>query len=283
VSTSWQDRVVLLTGASSGIGRDCAIELARRGAVVIAVARREKLLASLREECRATSPRSDFLCGDLGDRAFAEHAVDETLHRCGRLDVLINNAGQSLHKQIYHTSAEDAAQVMQVNFMSCVWTTFAAIPAMLRQQSGAIVNVSSFAALVVPPREALYAASKAAMEAFSAGLWSDLDGSGIHVAIVRPGAIDTEIWDKEAEPPAFDGKKWPPSMVTAAIVEAVDQRRRLITVPRLDPALVSARVLKSVAPGVLLAGMRRFDPVPPSVLAAARERAGRGRRLGQLD
>ena len=127
-SSSWQDRVVLLTGASSGIGRDAARTLALRGAVVMAVARREKLLASLREECRAASPRSDFLCGDLGERAFAEYAVAETLQRFGRLDVLINNAGQSLHKQIYHTSAEDAAQVMNVNFMSCVWTTFAAIP-----------------------------------------------------------------------------------------------------------------------------------------------------------
>jgi short-subunit dehydrogenase len=280
---SWKDRVVLLTGASSGIGRDAARELARRGAVVMAVARRETLLASLREECRADSPRSDFLCGDLGDRAFAEYAVAETLQRCGRLDVLINNAGQSLHKQIYHTSAEEAAALMQVNFMSCVWTSFAAIPLMLRQGSGAIVNVSSFAALVVPPREALYAASKAAMEAFSAGLWSDLDGSGIHVAVVRPGAIDTEIWQKEAEPPAFDGKKYPPSLVTAAILDAVDQRRRLITVPRLDPGLVSARVLKAVAPGVLLAGMRRFDPVPQAVLQAARERARLGRRLGELD
>ncbi len=81
---------------------------------------------------------------------------------------------------------------------------------MLRQDEAAIVNVSSFAGLVVAPREAIYGASKAAMSAFTEGLWSDLEGSGIHAALVIPGAIDTEIWDKLDEPAAFKGKKTPP-------------------------------------------------------------------------
>ncbi len=99
---------------------------------------------------------------------------------------------------------------MRVNFLSCVWTTFAAIPPMLRQGGGVIVNVSSFAAKVAPPREGLYAASKAAMNAFSEGLWNDLAGSNIHVALINPGPIDTEIWLKEDEPPAYNGPKYPP-------------------------------------------------------------------------
>jgi short-subunit dehydrogenase len=278
-----RDKVVLLTGASSGIGRDAARALARRGAVVMAVARREELLRSLVEECRADSPRCDSLCGDLAERSFAERAVDLTVERMGRLDVLINNAGMPLHKQIYHTSAEDAARVMNVNFMSCVWTSFAAIPHMLRDGGGAIVNVSSVAALLSPPRESLYAASKAAMDAFTAGLWNDLDGSNIHVGLVRPGAIDTEIWQKQAEPVAFRGRKAPASVVTEGILEVLEQGTREIVVPRRDPGLVSARLLRSFAPGLLLAGMRRFDPVPDAVLDAARERSRRGRRLGELD
>ena len=276
-------KVVVVTGASSGIGRDAVRALARRGAALMAVARRESLLRSLAESCRADSARCDYLCGDLSSREFAEHVVDETVRRLGRIDVLVNNAGMPLHKQIYHTSAEDAARVMNVNFMSCVWTTFAAIPHMLKGGGGAIVNVSSFSALVAPPRETLYAASKAAMEAFTKGLWNDLHGAGIHVGLVRPGAIDTEIWDKQAEPVAFRGKKAPASIVTDAILEVLEKGRREITVPRRDPGLVSARVLGGVAPGLLLAGMRRFDPVPTSVLDAARERARRGRRLGELD
>jgi short-subunit dehydrogenase len=278
-----RDKVVLLTGASSGIGRDAALCFAKRGAVVMAVARREPLLATLVEACRADSPRSDYLCGDLATREFAERAVAETRRRLGRVDVLVNNAGMPLHKQIYHTSAEDAQRVMDVNFMSCVWTTFAAIPVMLEQGGGAIVNVSSFAALVTPPRETLYSASKAAMDAFTAGLWNDLHGSNIHVAVVRPGAIDTEIWDKQAEPVAFRGRKAPARIVSDAILEVIERELREITVPRRDPGLTSARLLRRLAPGLLLAGMRRYDPVPASVLDAARERARRGRRLGELE
>ncbi|HZR81740.1 MAG TPA: SDR family NAD(P)-dependent oxidoreductase [Candidatus Binatia bacterium] len=277
-----RDRVVIVTGASSGIGYVTARAFARRGAVVVGVARRRELLEKLVAECRTTSPRSDHLCGDLGERSFAEHVVDETARRFGRVDVLVNNAAVSKHKQIYHTTADEAEAVMRVNFLSCVWTTFAAIPYMLRDGGGTVVNVSSFAAKVAPPREALYAASKAAMNAFSEGLWNDLAGSGIHVAIVNPGPIDTEIWLKEDEPPAYDGKKHPPEIVTDAILEAIERRVHEITVPRRSPQLVAARVLRLLAPGLLRRGMAQMDPVPTDVLERARERARRGKRLGDL-
>jgi short-subunit dehydrogenase len=196
--------------------------------------------------------------------------------------VLVNNAAVSKHKQIYHTTAAEAEGVLRVNFLSTVWTTFAAIPHMLKQGGGAIVNVSSFAAKVVPPRETVYAASKAAMNAFSEGLWNDLEGSGIHVALVHPGPIDTEIWDKEDEPVAFDGRKFPPEIVAEAIFEVIEKRRREITVPRRNPALMTARLLRLVAPWLLLRGMSRMDPVPPDVVERARTRAARGNRLGDL-
>jgi short-subunit dehydrogenase len=250
---------------------------------VVAVARREKLLRTLIDQCRADAPDSEYLVGDLGVQAFAERCVDQTADRFGRLDVLVNNAGMPLHKQIYHVSAEEVRRVMDVNFMSCVWCTFAAIPHLLKDGGGVIVNVSSFAAVVAPPREAVYAASKAAMDAFTAGLWSDLDGSGIHVGLVTPGAIDTEIWDKEAEPVAFDGKKFPPRVVVDGILEVIETGRREVTVPKRNPGLVAARWLRRLAPSLLLAGMRRFEPVPKAIVEAARQRSRAGRRLGDLD
>ena len=143
--SDWTGRVVLVTGASSGIGRVTALAFARRGATVMATARREALLQQLVAEC---PPGASYLAGDLGERAFAERVVDETVARHGRIDVLVNNAAVSKHKQIYHCSADEAEMVMRVNFLSCVWTTFAAIPHMLRQGGGTIVNVSSFAAKV---------------------------------------------------------------------------------------------------------------------------------------
>src|SRR4029079_18932784 len=126
----------------------------------VAVARREPLLRELVETCRRSAPASEYIAGDLGARAFAERVIDQTAERHGRLDVLVNNAAISKHKQIYHMSSDEAEHVMQVNFLSCVWTTLAAIPYMLNGGGGTVVNVSSFAAKVAPPREAMYAASK---------------------------------------------------------------------------------------------------------------------------
>ena len=179
-------------------------------------------------------------------------------------------------------SADEAEQVMRVNFLSCVWTTLAAIPIMLRQGSGSIVNISSFAAKVAPPRETIYAASKAAMNAFSEGMWNDLAGANIHVAIVNPGPIDTEIWLKEDEPVAFHGRKYPPELITQAIFEVIEKRRHELTVPRRNPPLLLARFMRLFVPSVLRAALARFDPVPREVLEKARARARKGKRLGDL-
>jgi short-subunit dehydrogenase len=278
----YRGKIVLITGASSGIGYVTAKAFAQRGATVVGVARRESLLQQLMSECQRHSPSSSYITGDLGARPVAEHAVDETIARHGRLDILINNAAISKHKQIYHMSADEAALVMDVNFMSCVWTTLAAIPHMLRNSGGTIVNISSFAAKVSPPRETMYAASKAALNAFSAGLWNDLAGSNIHVALINPGPIDTEIWLKEDEPPAYNGPKHPPEIVTTAVFEAIEKRRHEMTIPRWSLQLMAANVLRTLFPAVLRFGMAKTDPVPPEVVERARARAVKGKRMGDL-
>ena len=278
----YRGKVVVVTGASSGIGRVTAKAFAQRGSTVVAVARREELLRELIRECQTQAPASQYIAGDLGQRAFAEKVIDETAAAHGRIDVLINNAAISKHKQIYHTSADEAEQVMQINFLSSVWTTFAAIPYMLRDGGGTIVNISSFAAKVSPPREALYAASKAAMNSFSEALWNDLAGSNIHVALINPGPIDTEIWHKEDEPAAYNGRKYPPEIVTDAIFEAIEKRRFEMTIPKRNLMLVTARLLRLLAPPLLRFGMAKSDPVPAEIVEKARARSRRGKRLGDL-
>lgn len=269
----YRARVVVVTGASSGIGREAALAFAGRGAHVVAVARREAALRELAEECGRRGGSASHLAGDVSDRAFAEGVVRETVARHGRVDVVVNNAGVTKHKHIFHVSADEAEFVMRVNFLAPLWITLAAIPPMLDRGEGFLVNVSSFAALVTPPRESVYAASKAALNAFSAGLWSDLAGSGIHVGLVNPGAIDTEIWSKADEAFAFDGRKHPPAIVVDAIFECIERRRHEITVPRRSPSLLAARLLRQAAPGLLRHGMSRFDPVPEDVIDRARGRA----------
>jgi short-subunit dehydrogenase len=273
----WRGRVALVTGASSGIGRDTAGALAERGCVVVGVARREERLRELASAWQRAAPGSGWIAGDLGERPFAERAVQETLARHGRLDVLVNNAARPKHKHVTELAPGEIEEVLRVNFLAAVWTSLAALPAMIRQGGGTIVNVSSFAAEVVPPREAIYAASKRALDAFTEGLWSDLAGSNVHAALVIPGAIDTEIWEKLDEPPAYRGRRHPARVVTEAILEAVERRRFSSTVPKRSPQLLAARWLRFLCPPLLRAGLRRLDPVAPGVFERAAARA-RGER-----
>jgi NAD(P)-dependent dehydrogenase (short-subunit alcohol dehydrogenase family) len=104
---AWAGRVAVVTGASSGIGRVTARAFARRGATVVAVARREALLETLADQCRQDVPDSFHLAGDLGDRTFAEHVVAATIARTGRLDVLVNNAAVPKHKHALHLDPDE--------------------------------------------------------------------------------------------------------------------------------------------------------------------------------
>lgn len=276
-----RDRVIVVTGASSGIGRATARHFATRGSSVVAVARRESLLAALIEECRPDAPTSSYIAGDLAQRSFAEHVIEETISRHGRIDILVNNAAIPLHKRLYEISVEEAEQVMRINFNACLWTTFAAIPHMLKQGGGTLVNVSSFASKVVPTYETIYAASKGAMNGFTEGLWNDLAGSGIHAALIHPGPIETEIWDKLDEPGAYAGKRYPAELVARAIEKAVLKRQHEVVVPGRDPGLLAARWLRFLLPGLLRRGVARQDPIPASVVEEARRRALEGRGLGE--
>ncbi len=273
----FRDKVVVVTGASSGIGEATAEAFAKRGAVVVGVARRQERLERLAERCREHSPRSAYLAGDLGEQGFAEEIVAKTVERHGRIDGLVNNAALPKHKLVWRVTAEEARRVLEVNTLSCIWSTLAALPHLRAAGSGFVVNVSSFAGRVVPPREAIYAASKAAMSAFTEGLWLDLEGSGVHALLVIPGAIDTEIWQKLDDPPALDGRKLPAAQLADAILDALAKGRYEITVPKRSPGLLTARFLRFALPGLLRLGMRRMDPIAPNEIESAAD-GGRKQR-----
>jgi NAD(P)-dependent dehydrogenase (short-subunit alcohol dehydrogenase family) len=278
-------KVAVVTGASSGIGRVTALALAREGATVVATARREHLLREVCDSCSEHTADSCYIAGDLGEKAFAEQLIGQTIERFGRIDILVNNAAVPMHRPIYEISTEQAEDVLRINFLSCLWTSFAAIPHMLLQGSasgegGCIVNVSSFAATVVPTHESIYAASKGAMNGFTRGLWNDLAGSGIHCVLVIPGPIDTEIWDKLEDENAYKGKLYPAQLVADEIVSAIRNKRFEVTVPRRNPQLVTARLFATILPSVVRKGVARMNPVLPRTVRDALDRARRGQRMG---
>jgi short-subunit dehydrogenase len=262
----WRDRTVVLTGASSGIGRQTALDLAARGASLVLAARRADRLAEVAAGCGGAV---ELVAGDVATEGFVEYLVARALDRFGRLDVVVNNAGVPKHKQIFDLTAEDVEYTLRVNLVAPARLVVAALPAMLRQGEGWIVNVSSIAGKLPPPREAIYAASKFGLTGFTEGLWLDLGGSNVHASVIHVGPVDTEIWAKTDEPAAYRGRKLPPAVVSAAIVRAVEQRLPEVWVPR---RLKLAWWLRVFAPRLFRAGMERFDPVSPAVVAAARAR-----------
>ncbi len=262
--------VALVTGASSGIGHATALALAAAGHRLVVTARRADRLAALAERCEGLGAETLVVPGDLADADFANRLVSRGVEQFGRLDVLVNNAAIPLHKSIYETSLADVERAMRVNFLAAVATTLAAIPVMTKQRQGVIVNVSSFAAKVVPTHESGYAASKAALDAWSEGLWNDLHGSGIHVALVHPGPIETEIWTKLDRPAGFSGKRYPAELVADAVLDAIRERRFEQYVPSRHLGMTAARWLRVLFPALLRRGVRANDPpvappIPPSV------------------
>lgn len=257
----YKGKVAIVTGASSGIGMETARLLALGGATVIVVARREERLAALVEELTRVSPASTYLAGDISERAFACGLVQTVAERFGRIDILINNAGIPMHRMIYKISLDDAETVMRTNFMSCLWTSFEVIPLMLRDGGGTIVNVSSFGSKVPPTHEAVYVASKCAMNGFTRGLWGDLQGSGIHAMLVHPGPIATEIWSKLDEPGAYSGEVYAADLVARQMLAAMDKKIHELVLPRWNFKLWLARWLYAVAPSVVRAGVAKMDPV----------------------
>jgi short-subunit dehydrogenase len=256
-----KNKVVLITGASSGIGRALSLNMAKDGAIVVAVARRTELLQSLLNDIKLTSPDSSFLAGDIGRQAFAERAVRQTVARYGRIDVLINNAAMPMHKTLTAVTPSEVERVMQVNFMACVWTSLAAIPAMRQVGGGMLVNVSSFATKVVPTHETIYVASKMALNGFTRGLWNDLAGTGIHAMLVHPGPIDTEIWSKLQQAGAYSGKLYSSERTAREIQRAIARKKREVVVPRWSLSLIMGRLVNALAPGIVRASVQRMDPV----------------------
>ena len=268
----YRDRVAVVTGASSGIGKQIALEFARRGSHVVLAARRKELLEQVAAQCRAFGVVVEIVIGDLAERRQAENVVRRAVERFGRLDVLVNNAGIPKHKHFVDVTAEDVEHTLRVNFLAPAYLTIAALPQMLRQGEGYVVNISSAAGKIPPPRETVYAASKFALTGFTEGLWLDLAGSNIHPAVIHVGPIDTEIWDKAASEAEvrYRGKKHPPSLVADAVFRCIEQKRFEATVPR---SLSLIFLFKSLLPGLFRIGAARWDPVSREVMEKARQRA----------
>lgn len=189
----------LVTGASSGIGRATARELATRGAAVALVARRVERLEALAEELRALGATALVIEADVTERAAAEDAVERTAYELGRIDVVVNNAGVMLLGPILDAPVEEWEQMVAINVLGAFYCARAALPHLLTAAEGAprhiadIVNISSVAGRVVRQGSGVYNATKHAVGAFSESLRQEVTGRHVRVSLVEPGAVATEL------------------------------------------------------------------------------------------
>ena len=189
-------KVVLVTGASSGIGRAAAVRLAAAGATVLLVARSEDLLAEVTGEIEAGGGTAYAYRCDLADLEQVDALVTKVLDRHDHVDVLVNNAGMSIRRKVRHSvdRFHDFERPMQLNYFAAVRLTMGLLPTMVERESGQVVNISSWAALLRPARFSGYAASKAALEAWSDSVQGEVldDGvvfTNVHMPLVRTPMI----------------------------------------------------------------------------------------------
>jgi short-subunit dehydrogenase len=185
--------VVVITGASSGIGRAYAMAFARRGAKLVLVARRGELLEELRREIEPYAAEVLIIPADIAQEAARADIIRQTVDRFGRIGILINNAGQVLHGPLETYEPHKIEELVQVNLTAAMALTRHAIPSMLTRRRGIVVNVASVSGRVASIGYSVYAASKHGLLGFSDALRRDLYGTGVEVLSVLPGYTRTEM------------------------------------------------------------------------------------------
>jgi NADP-dependent 3-hydroxy acid dehydrogenase YdfG len=186
-------KVVVITGASSGIGEATAEALAAEGAIVVAAARREERLEDLKQRVEARGTRVMTVQCDVTDEQQAHDLIRKANQEFGHVDILVNNAGVMLLSKIEKGLSDQWRQMNDVNVLGLLYVTNAAIEVMKRQGSGHIVNISSVAGRRSNPTTGVYSGTKYAVNAISEALRGELVEDGIRVTIVEPGAVATEL------------------------------------------------------------------------------------------
>lgn len=221
-------KTMLVTGASSGLGRAVALHFAARGYTVCALARSREKLAALAEAAKADGHRIVPCPADVRHAEEVESAVARCLEECGAIDVLVNNAGINPKRE--PTNPELIDRVIDTNLKGAMYTTFAVLPAMQAAGGGHVVNIASIAGVDVLPRgsDGLYGASKHGLVAFSELVGKKYRSAGIRVTALCPGGIDTPLWNQH-NPYPFDTEEMiRPEEVAELIEYVLAQPRRTL-------------------------------------------------------
>jgi len=223
-------KVIVITGASSGLGEAAARNLAAQGAKVVLGARRTDRIQSLADELNKKGSKALAVATDVTDYKQVKALVDAAVKTYGSIDVIINNAGLMPQSPLERLKIDEWDRMIDVNIKGVLYGIAAALPYMKEQKSGHIINVSSVAGHKVRPGGAVYSATKHAVRVISEGLRQEVKPYNLRTTIISPGAVDTELPNTISEPDIAEGFKQfyknyaiPADSFARAVVYAISQ------------------------------------------------------------
>ena len=241
-------KISIVTGASSGLGREIAKLLSEKGQRVYVVARREKALLELKKECSKNKGEIRVIAGDLTDSKFRENLILRVLKESKKIDYLINNAGFGKLTDLENTELSSIKSMYALNAIAGQDLIRLSLPSMRRRKQGRIINVSSVVSFVPPAYFSIYNATKAAVHNFSKSLSYELVGSGVSISVLFPARMDTPFWIVAFRCKALTGREqntcvtnWTKGStkslkVAEYLVKNLDSRR-LVLLPGLMPKI----------------------------------------------
>jgi short-subunit dehydrogenase len=260
VSLALTDQVVVITGASSGIGRETAVEFGRRGSSVVLAARNQEALEEVAREVERVGGRAEAVPTDVAEWPQVERLAARAQERFGRIDTWINNAAVSEYATVEQMTVDEIDRILRVNLLGQIYGVKAVLPHMIERGSGTIINVGSALSERAIPLQSVYCASKHGLLGFTEALRLELarDHPGITVTLVMPSSINTPLFrfarSKMGQKPMPVPPIYEPSVVAEALVFAAENPRRDITVggsgklmtlmDRISPKLVDWYMLQ---------------------------------------
>ncbi|MCW3463093.1 SDR family oxidoreductase [Chitinophaga nivalis] len=243
---TYKDKVILITGASSGIGHELALLLARQQARLILAARRQPALEAVRNECLLLTPYCEILPMDVTDETQIQAGVTKALQFFGKIDVLVNNAGVTQRSKLIDTTVNAVRQLMEVNFFGPVMLTKALLPHFREQGGGQVIVISSMAGLMGYPWRSGYNAAKHALQGYFETLQTEQPIPHLYTTLVCPGRIHTPITyaavTANGEPygkmDPHQAKGMPVTTCARRILKAMQQRKKLVLIAREEKILL---------------------------------------------
>jgi short-subunit dehydrogenase len=248
-----KDQVIVVTGASSGIGLATALSAARQGARVVLAARTEEALREATAQINAAGGEAVYVVADVADRAQVQAVAASAIGRFGRVDTWVNDAGVSIYGKLEEVRDEDSRRLFETNFWGVVYGSLVALP-LLKQSGGALINVGSEVSEAVVPLQGMYSASKHAVKGFTDALRvevEEVDKADVAITLIQPTAVDTPFPQRARNymprEPKLPTPQIDPQQVADAILEAATKHQRDVKVGL--GAVLNTAVAK-IAPGL---------------------------------